>query len=119
MRSKWIMIFAGAAALSAFLVQRGPAQQQKGKAKQAARTIAVAPGDWPLYSRDPASTRFSPLTQINTQNVSGLAQAWTYSMAPETPPADAAKARAKGAGGFSSEATPVVVNGVMYLPVGD
>ncbi len=26
--------------------------------------------DWPMYNRDLASTRFSPLTQINTTNVS-------------------------------------------------
>ena len=31
------------------------------------------PGDWPRYSRDLASTRFSPLNQITTGNV-GKAQ---------------------------------------------
>ena len=38
----------------------------------------IAPGDWPNLNRDLAATRFSPLTQINTSNVSSLKQAWTY-----------------------------------------
>ena len=35
----------------------------------------IGPGDWPRYTRDPAGTRFSPLTEINTGNVSKLAPA--------------------------------------------
>jgi glucose dehydrogenase len=37
----------------------------------------VAPADWPYYSRDLAGTRFSPLTQIDTRNVSRLARVWS------------------------------------------
>ena len=33
--------------------------------------------DWPMYGHDSASTRYSPLTQINTQNVQTLTAAWT------------------------------------------
>src|ERR1700730_13365877 len=36
-----------------------------------------ADGDWPMYSRDLAGTRYSPLTQINTENVARLTQAWS------------------------------------------
>lgn len=32
--------------------------------------------DWPAYGRDAAATRFSPLKQINAQNVSELKVAW-------------------------------------------
>ena len=39
-------------------------------------------GDWPMYSRDPAGTRFSPLTQINAGNVSTLTQVWTVRVTP-------------------------------------
>ena len=39
-------------------------------------------GDWPYYGYDSGSTRFSPLTQINTGNVARLKQAWSYDMRP-------------------------------------
>src|ERR1700758_1100857 len=66
-------------------------------------------GDWPMYNRDPAGTRYSPLTQINTKNVSKLTKAWSYALKSE--------ATGRGAPRSSgSEATPIVVDGVMYLP---
>jgi quinoprotein glucose dehydrogenase len=58
-------------------------------------------GDWPMYNHDPAGDRYSPLTQINTGNVAKLTQAWSFHL-----------------DGRASEATPIVVNGVMYLPSG-
>ena len=70
-------------------------------------------GDWPLYRADPAGTGYSPLAQVNTENVAGLAQAWTYSLRA-TVEDDAAAAR-----GPRSQATPIVVGGVMYLPAAD
>ncbi len=66
--------------------------------------------DWPMYSRDLASTRFSPLKQINTGNVSNLAVAWTYPMRPG--------GEGPSAGAFN-EVTPIVVHGVMYLAAGN
>ena len=35
------------------------------------------PADWPMYTRDLAGTRYSPLKQINAANVSKLTEAWT------------------------------------------
>lgn len=35
-------------------------------------------GDWPVWGRDDGGTRFSPLTQIDRDNVGGLQVAWTY-----------------------------------------
>ncbi len=58
--------------------------------------------DWPMYAGDLAGTRYSKLTQINTANVAQLAPAWTYAL-----------------GAAGSEATPIVVNGRMYLPSGN
>ena len=125
MRKSWIFAVAGFALLSALLVQVGPAQQgktQKGN-KAAARQTSIPPGDWPLYSRDLMSDKFSPLTQINTTNVAQLAQAWTYRPPAPPPPPDNGKGGGKGkgkggGGGIGGEVTPIVVNGVMYVPAG-
>ena len=102
------------------------------------------PADWPMHGRDAGAMRFSPLKQITTQNVSKLKLAWTYDTPAEVPPpapeeganADVAPAGAVNgnvpAGApqetpaaattnpgrprpIQSEATPLVVNGVMYL----
>jgi quinoprotein glucose dehydrogenase len=81
------------------------------KGKQAKSTPA---GDWPMYGHDLAGTRYSPLTQISTGNVSKLAQAWTYKLASDAPAAANVKGKGGGAGP-PSEATPIVVNGVMYV----
>jgi glucose dehydrogenase len=67
-------------------------------------------GDWPTYNRDLASSRFSPLTQINPGNVAKLTQAWTYKMRPDAN---------SPASGTMNQVTPIVVNGVMYLPAGN
>jgi quinoprotein glucose dehydrogenase len=45
----------------------------------------VAPGDWPHFNRDAGSSRYVPLNEINTTNVSSLQPAWTYQ--PVAPPA--------------------------------
>ena len=69
-----------------------------------------------MYHRDFAGTGYSPLAQITTRNVASLTPAWTYRLQSDAPPAAAAKGKGKGPGGANSEATPIVVNGVMYLP---
>ncbi|MGH9691028.1 MAG: hypothetical protein ACRD4C_08125 [Candidatus Acidiferrales bacterium] len=38
--------------------------------------------DWPAYGNDPGSMRYSSLAQINTVNVSKLAQVWAYNTKP-------------------------------------
>src|SRR5260370_40615168 len=70
--------------------------------------------DWPMFNRDLAGTRYSPLTQINPSNVARLTEAWRYRLQPE----------GKTLAGPSpneifQEVTPIVVNGVMYMPSGD
>src|SRR4051812_10913679 len=78
--------------------------------------------DWAAYGHDPGGQRFSPLTQLTPSNVNGLQVAWAYHMRPapvEQPgPATAGQGRGggRGASGFSSsETTPIVVDGLMYL----
>jgi PQQ-dependent dehydrogenase (methanol/ethanol family) len=44
-----------------------------------AQSEADDPGNWTMPGRDYASTRFSPLDQLNTGNVGKLALAWTFS----------------------------------------
>ena len=72
--------------------------------------LAQSPSDWPTYNRDLASSRFSPLTQITPANVSKLTQAWSYRLRPDANSPNA---------GTMNEVTPIVVNGVMYLPAGN
>jgi quinoprotein glucose dehydrogenase len=74
--------------------------------------------DWPLYRRDKASTGYSPLKQIDAKNVGTLVPAWNYRLLSDAPP-PAAPGRGGRGGALSSQATPIVVNGVMYLPAAD
>jgi quinoprotein glucose dehydrogenase len=65
--------------------------------------------EWQTYNHDLGGSRFSPLTQINTGNVATLKQAWTYKfVSPQGSPL-----------GGGSEAVPIVVGGVMYVPAGN
>ncbi len=65
-----------------------------------------AAADWPRYSRDLAGTRYSPLAQIDAHNVGKLTQAWSRKL--------------RGTSGNAvAEVTPIVVDGVMYLPASD
>jgi quinoprotein glucose dehydrogenase len=88
--------------------------------------------DWPTYGHDPGGMRYSPLTQIDTANVAQLQPAWTYHMRPasagqvvpepQSGP-EAAQRAAEGMGPLrrrngrfsQSEATPLVVGGLMYV----
>jgi quinoprotein glucose dehydrogenase len=81
-----------------------------------AQTPRPAGADWPMYNRDLAGTRFSPLSQIDTTNVAKLAQVWSYQLQPASgninvPPDQANQ--------IFNEMTPIVVNGVMYMPSGN
>lgn len=66
-------------------------------------------GEWPSNGRDAGSSHYSPLAQITRDNVARLTVAWTYRSGEATN----APARLKGSPHF--EATPIVVDGTMYL----
>lgn len=95
-----------------------------GRVLIAAVSLAVLSGqtDWPYYGHDPGGMKYSPLDQINTGNVAGMVRAWTYhsnaDAATEPPtttvatPGRPARPRSRPV----SEATPLVIDGVMYLP---
>lgn len=86
--------------------------------------------DWSTYGHDKGGQRFSPLRQIDSSNVNELKPAWVYHMRPanlDANPApsatDQAQRASEGVGPparrpsrFSqSEATPLVINGIMYI----
>jgi len=77
-------------------------------APRADPTALFSQTDWPSYGHDAGATRYSPLKQINTKNVSQLHLAWMY----ETDKAagDDAPKRAS-----LSETTPLVIGNVMYM----
>ena len=60
-------------------------------------------GDWAITGSDPGSSRYSALDQINRDNVGRLEVAWTYRTG-DAPP----KGRSE------IQATPIVVDGVLY-----
>jgi quinoprotein glucose dehydrogenase len=68
---------------------------------------SAPPVDWPGVGNDPGCTRYSPLDQINRDNVARLRPAWTY----HTRELD-------GRVGKTIECTPIVIDGVMYLTTG-
>lgn len=76
----------------------------------AAAAIGQSPpahaGEWSAYGHDAFGSRFSPLTEINRDNVARLTIAWTY----RTGEADAVTKQAT-----KFEATPLMVDGVLYL----
>jgi len=77
--------------------------------------------DWPTYHRDAGGARFSPLDQITPANVAKLQVAWTYHMrpastTPQPPSSDSgAEIPIRRSRFIPSEATPLVVNGRMFV----
>src|SRR5262245_56419387 len=65
-------------------------------------------GDWPVYGRDSGGSRYSPLAQINRGNVGQLKIAWTYRTG-------ASEVKAASARRAAVEATPILVDGALYL----
>ena len=61
--------------------------------------------DWPVYGGDLGNQHYSKLDQINTGNVTKLVQAWNYNTRPESAAGSPRPV----------QATPLVVNGVLYL----
>ena len=104
MRRSHLFVFAAAGLLAV-----GSASAQNAKAGSS----KVSAGEWPMYNRDLAGTRYSPLTQINTTNVTKLEQVWSYRFRTD----EERKILRANLGAFS-EVTPLVINGVMYITTG-
>lgn len=66
----------------------------------------VSAGDWPDYHGNMGAQRYSPLDQINAENVGSLELAWRFSTAAFGPSAD-----------FNNPSTPLEVDGVLYADI--
>lgn len=67
-----------------------------------------SPNDWPAYGRDAGGSRYSPLKQINRENVGKLKVAWTYHTGAE-------EVKAVSSKNAAFESTPILVDGWLYL----
>src|SRR6185437_851485 len=70
--------------------------------------LAAGQDEWPVYGNDPGGMRYSPLKQIDRSNVQRLKTAWTFHTGALKPESDANKKAA-------FEATPILVDGMLYL----
>ncbi|HEX5538976.1 MAG TPA: PQQ-binding-like beta-propeller repeat protein, partial [Methylophilaceae bacterium] len=61
--------------------------------------VHTSANEWPSFGRDYSNQRFSPLKQINRDNVGKLMPAWHFNSGVSA----------------SFQATPIVANGIMYL----
>ncbi len=59
--------------------------------------------EWPAYGGDPGGSRYSSIAQIDRSNVSTLRREWTFNTGEREP------------GSRSFEATPILVDGTLYL----
>lgn len=72
-------------------------------AGQTGATASRGETEWRYFGGDPGTTRYSPLSQINAENVRDLQVAWRWS--------------SRGVGGRPTaqmQVSPLIVNGVMY-----
>ena len=69
---------------------------------------AVPDTGWPTYGRDPGGMRYSPLAEINRDNVSKLKVAWVFHTGDVQNSPDGSKRS-----GF--ETTPILVDGMLYI----
>jgi quinoprotein glucose dehydrogenase len=76
-----------------------------------ASSAGEGPVEWRSYGNDPGGMRHSPLTQIDRANVKRLKPVWTYRTGELERVEHYSALKAK----VAFEATPLVVDGVMYL----
>lgn len=73
--------------------------QQTSVPTGAQQTAEPEDGQWPMAAKNDSSTRYSGLTEINTENAKNLKMAWTFSTGVNR----------------GQEAAPIVVNNTMYV----
>jgi quinoprotein glucose dehydrogenase len=89
--------------LAALLVWSAPTSAQRGASRS----------EWPTYGGDAGSTKYAPLDQITRDNVNRLAVAWRW----ESPDNAIVSANRGKLPAFpaSFKATPIMVDGVLYI----
>jgi alcohol dehydrogenase (cytochrome c) len=85
--------------LAGLLIVATPFIAQPAKAQSLETMATASPNDWPQYHRTGAAWRYSPLSQINKQNVANLKVKWIHQ------PGDITQ---------GLQATPIEVDGVLY-----
>ncbi len=83
----------------------------QGATAQSSNPAGASKDDWAYYGHDPGGTRFSPLKQINRQNVAQLKVAWVFHTGDIS----------DGSGGKKRsglETTPILVDDTLYLTTG-
>jgi quinoprotein glucose dehydrogenase len=95
--------------IAAASAARGPAYAAAlpGSPLQTRNGTSAGADDWTTYGGDLASRRYRPYTQITGDNFKNLEIAWRFK-------ADALGPRPE----FNFQATPLVINGVLYTPFG-
>ena len=63
-------------------------------------------GEWRAYGHDVFGSRYSPLTEINRDNIGRLTVAWTYHTGEPLPTRDMKR---------SLEVTPLMINNTLYV----
>lgn len=72
-------------------------------------------GEWPAYGGDLGHSKYSPLDQINADNVQRLQTAWTWTSVDEEVRNANQVIRERGSfRSYAYEMTPLMVNGVLY-----
>ncbi len=75
----------------------------------------LAAGDWPHYAGDAGAMGYSPLNDIDRDNVAGLELAWTWDTGEEPLPGPRLPVPGERVRPGSFEVTPLVLNDTMYL----
>lgn len=75
-------------------------------------SLVFAQTDWPGYGHDAGGQRYSPLTQIDTTNVSRLKRVWQYGVDPGAATVNPATQILP-----ATEAVPLVADGLLYAPI--
>ena len=96
MKPRWTLPAALCAAALTLAVLPAPSQSSRTKA-----------GGWPAYGADLANTHYSPLDQINAENFNRLQVAWRFRTDNLGPRRES-----------QLEATPLMVNGMLYTVAG-
>jgi quinoprotein glucose dehydrogenase len=69
----------------------------------------AADGEWGVFGADAGATRYSPLDQIHSGNVSDLEVAWRWSARDQGNPPPSGR----------TQISPLVIDGVMYTTIGN
>lgn len=72
--------------------------------------------DWPSYGGDNGSQKYSTLDQVNASNVADLVTAWSWESPDNATVADNIAQQNYRAVPAGFKATPIVIEGVMYVP---